>query len=112
MSLLCKHIPGTQTGAADTFSSDDLPLFQRLVQGASAAVRRPATVPGAGDPRLDKGSLDILVWSYFVKGLAQSTDTGCMLVASGDTSLSAPQQGCWGGRTSCVGLSPRWPARA
>ena len=80
------------------------------------AVRRPATVPGAGDPRLDKGRLDILVRSYFVKGLGQSTNkVMCMLVASGDTSLSAPRQGCWQcllRRTSCAGSSPRWPARA
>ena len=30
-------------------------------------------MPGFGDPRLDKGGLDSLVRSFFIKGLAQST---------------------------------------
>ena len=78
------------------------------------AARQPATVPGAGDPRLDKGRLDILVQSYFVKGLAQSTNRvyACSqrqyITFCASTGLLAVLLG----RTSCVGLSPRWLARA
>jgi len=36
VSLLYRHIPGTQNGAANNLFSDDLPLFERLVPGVSA----------------------------------------------------------------------------
>ena len=69
-SLLCRHIPGTQNGAADALSRDNLPLFQKLVPEASAV---PAELPDnllqclvLGTPdwtRVDIG------YPYFVKGL-------------------------------------------
>ena len=34
VSLVCRHIPGAQNGAADALSRDDLPSFQRLVPRA------------------------------------------------------------------------------
>lgn len=34
VSLVCRHIPGSQNGAADALSRDDLPSFQRLVPRA------------------------------------------------------------------------------
>ena len=59
VSLLCRHIPGTQNGAADTLGMISL-ISEASAGGEHSthrAVRRPATVPGAGDPRLDKISL-------------------------------------------------------
>ena len=36
VSLICRHIPGVENGAADALSRDDLPSFQRLVPGSCA----------------------------------------------------------------------------
>ena len=67
------HIPGKQNGAADALSRGDLASSQRLVPG-------PTPIPDSllqclvwGDTRLDKSGLDSLVRSFFVKGLAKST---------------------------------------
>ena len=35
VSLVCRHIPGVQNGAADALSRNALPSFQRMVPGAS-----------------------------------------------------------------------------
>ncbi len=42
VSLVCRHIPGTQNGAADALSCGVLPSFQRLVPRAD---REPTTLP-------------------------------------------------------------------
>ncbi len=58
VSLVCRHIPGTQNGAADALSRGDLPSFQRLVPRAD---REPTTLPDnllqclVRNPRLDEG---------------------------------------------------------
>jgi len=113
--LLCKHIPSTQNGAADALSKDNLHLFQRLMPGASAV---PAELSDnllqclvLGTPDWTKVDCISLFGCTSQRGLP-TPQTGCMLVASNNTSLSVPRQGCWRGllgRTSCVGLSPRWP---
>ena len=43
VSLVCRHIPGVENGAADALSRDDLPSFQRLVPDAA---REPSGLPG------------------------------------------------------------------
>ena len=65
VSLLCS-IPGTQNGAANALSPFISEASARGERNTHKAVRQPATLPGAGDSRLDKGRLDILVRSYFV----------------------------------------------
>ena len=42
VTLVCRHIPGAQNGAADALSRDDLPSFQRLVPQADSA---PTVLP-------------------------------------------------------------------
>ena len=42
VSLICRHIPGVENGAADALSRDDLPSFQRLVPEAA---REPCSLP-------------------------------------------------------------------
>ena len=55
VSLVCKHLPGTQTGAADALSRNVLPTFQRLVSGASAT---PTDLPDDLLWCLVQGTLD------------------------------------------------------
>ncbi len=66
---MCRHILGSQNGAADALSHDDLTGRQ----GRRITTRQPAAVSGVRNPGLDEGGLDSLVWAFFVKGLAQST---------------------------------------
>ena len=79
MSLVCRHIPGTQNGAADALSRNALSSFQRLMPGArgqrgtNALTRHPAGVPSAGFTRLDQHRLDYNVQALFLKGLADNT---------------------------------------
>ena len=40
--MVCRHIPGTQNGAADALPRGDVPSFQRLVPGADKA---PTVIP-------------------------------------------------------------------
>ncbi len=42
MTLVCRRIPGAQSGAADALSRDDLPSFQSLVPQADSA---PTVLP-------------------------------------------------------------------
>ena len=76
VSMVWRHIPVAQNGAADALSRGDVPSSEassRSRQGSHCHPRQPSSVPGLGDPRLDKGGLDSLVRSFFIKGLAQST---------------------------------------
>ena len=42
VSMVCRHIPGVQNGAADALSRDDLHSFQRLVPGVDEV---PTAIP-------------------------------------------------------------------
>ena len=55
VSLVCRHIPGSQNSAADALSRNALPSFQRLVPGAS---RTPTIHPDILLGSLVQGTLD------------------------------------------------------
>ncbi len=76
VALVCKHIPGTDTGAADALSRNSLPLFQQLVpESAEDATSIPEGLLQClvHDPGLDQSGLGDPVQKFYMMGLVEST---------------------------------------
>jgi len=65
VSLICRHIRGSQNGAADA-------LLKMLYLPSNNPSRRITGVLGARNARLDQRKLDHYVQTFFLKGLVDS----------------------------------------